>query len=531
MTPEERRQLVRRARFGRKEPLTTAGGIAVCSHPLASRAAVDVLRAGGNACDAALAASLAQTVVEPHMTTITGMLSMLHHDAATGRTEYCNGAMNAPLAPLPGFSAADIAGGRAVATPGFWPAVEATSRRWGSLPLEVVAAAAMEHARNGFEVHQFLYGEAFMHASRLGSTAGGREIFFPGGSLVEPGGLLVQHRAADTLERLVEGGMDEYLGFFAEEVCRVTAEAGGVLTRADFEAYEVRWDEPARGSYRGTELVGSPPPDTGGTHVIEALHVLEHLDLAAMGRPQESAETLWWLLAVHDEVLRAGTRMNDPATHPLPLDVILSKEHAMARLALVGMGAPAGGPAPVAPPGSNQVTVVDAQGNAATVLHSCMSTPWSNGLFAAGVSVCAAGTHFLRTMPLPGRRATCIVVPSMALRDGVPVIVAGSPSMSLIANLVQNYVNLLDFGDSLATSVHRPRFGHGDEGGGQLVEADFPEEVLAGVERRGMRLGRVNPWYWLNGSYEAVVVDPVTGLRTACGDPRRTSSPDATDAA
>ena len=82
--------------------------MAICSHPLATRAALNVLKNGGNACDAALCTSATQTVVEPHMTTITGMLSMLYYDATSGETTYVNGDVNAPLAPLPGFNAGDL---------------------------------------------------------------------------------------------------------------------------------------------------------------------------------------------------------------------------------------------------------------------------------------------------------------------------------------------------------------------------------------------------------------------------------------
>src|SRR6478752_1398027 len=122
--------LTKSAVFGRKQAASGREGVVVSSHPIVSRIARDVLRDGGNAVDAVLAASLAQTVVEPHMTTAFGVLSMMHYDAATGATQYVNGSMNAPLAGLPGYSAADIATGRSVAVPGFWSAWEASRARY-----------------------------------------------------------------------------------------------------------------------------------------------------------------------------------------------------------------------------------------------------------------------------------------------------------------------------------------------------------------------------------------------------------------
>ena len=136
-TDDERRALIAEAHFGPKTPAASQAGMAICSHPLATREAVKILRDGGNACDAALAASVAQTVVEPHMTGITGVLSMLHYDAATGETTYVNGGANAPLAPLPGFSPADLATGRGPGVPGFWGGFEAALARHGSLPRRV----------------------------------------------------------------------------------------------------------------------------------------------------------------------------------------------------------------------------------------------------------------------------------------------------------------------------------------------------------------------------------------------------------
>ena len=108
--------------------------MAITSHPLATRAAGDILAKGGNACDAALAASITQTVVEPHMTTITGCLSQMYFDQATGETTYVNGNVNAPMAPLPGYGRHDLAGGRGVAVPGWWGGFEAAHDRHGSLP-------------------------------------------------------------------------------------------------------------------------------------------------------------------------------------------------------------------------------------------------------------------------------------------------------------------------------------------------------------------------------------------------------------
>ena len=517
------------ARFGRKRGASGRNGMVICSHPLATRAGVNILRAGGNACDAALAASITQTVVEPHMTTITGMLSLLYHDAASGKTTYLNGGMNAPLAGLPGFSAADLRTGRGPGVPGFWGGFEAALTRLGTKSRKDVMAAAIHFARNGFPIHPFLYGEMFEQFDMIGLTETGRRIYLPNGSLLNPGDTLKQVEAADTLERLAEeGNAYFYHGAFARTYSAVVKAAGGVITPEDFARYEVRWQEPARGTYRGHEIVASPPPDNGGTHIIEALNMLELLDIPRWGPPTESPETLYHMVRITNEVMAAGGNQTDPASHRVPLETIFSKEYARMRLDLLRMQDDTGSARPAPPPGSNHVTVVDAKGNVATVLHSVMALPWSNGLFAAGVSIAASGGHFLRVMPKPGDRATAYVAPNLIMKNGRPVLASGSPSVGLIANILQNTIGHLDFGLPLEASVHRPRFGGSSIAlpGANYIEVDVPEAVRHEVTKRGVRFHVTSPWHFMNGAFEGIALD-AAGNATACADPRRTGHAEA----
>ena len=163
---EERRALVATARFGPKQAVRGANGIAICTHPLASAAAADMLALGGNACDGVMAASIAQAVVEPHMTTLSGCLSMLYYDAASGEYSYVNGMMAAPRA-VPDVKNMELAefgalmaktDGVLCFVPGFWGGFEAGHDRHGRLPRSTVMAPAIHYARHGFEIHPFLWG-------------------------------------------------------------------------------------------------------------------------------------------------------------------------------------------------------------------------------------------------------------------------------------------------------------------------------------------------------------------------------------
>ncbi|MBK1787280.1 gamma-glutamyltransferase family protein [Prauserella cavernicola] len=527
MDAATRAQLTDQARFGRKQPASGRDGMAVTSHPIVTQTAVDILRGGGNAADAALGASVAQAVVEPHMTTICGVLSMLYYDAKTGETTYLNGSMNRPK-ELTSFLPTDLPTGKSVAVPGFWAAFEAGLERHGSKSKSELVAPAIELARDGFDVYPFLYGMAFEQIGTLGRYPGGRELFFPDGRLIEVGEPLRQPALADTLENLVSEGADYfYRGKFAQKLVDTVQRAGGVMTLEDLDEYSVRWVEPARGTYRGYDVVASPPPDTGGTHVIEILNLLELIPLAEWGPPTDSADTLYWMLRFCGEVFDDGGRLRDPEFFDVPLDLLVSKEYARQRFELMKMSAPR--PAPTAQyPGSNHVTVVDGEGNVASILHSVMSLPWTNGLYVDGVQLWAGAAHFLRMLPPAGGRGTCYVAPTIIFKDGAPVLTAGSPSVGLIQNIVQNTVNLLDFGVGIEESVHRPRFGgpslatmiNPAAPPGYYIESDIDESLRDEVASRGVALDVCNPWNFHSGSYEGVHIAD-DGTMSACADPRR----------
>jgi gamma-glutamyltranspeptidase / glutathione hydrolase len=526
-----------RANFGRKAKASGRNGMIVSSHPVVSRVGADVLREGGNAVDAILAAAAAQCVIEPHMCTLFGMLSLLHHDAASGRTEYMNSSMNAPLAGLAGFSAAEMAGGRAVAVPGFWAGFEAALEKFGSLSRARLLAPAIQIAREGFPVYPFLYGMMFEQSGKIGLTAEGRETYMPGGSLMNPGERLKQPRLAETLDKLSEGGADYfYRSAFTQKVIDTVKGIGGVLTMNDFDRFEVRWQEPAWGSYKDFRIAGSPPPDNGGTHLIEILQLLEQLPLAQWGAPHESADTMYWLARCCTEVFNEGGRQRDPKDYHLPLDLITSKGYAMQRLALMKMSLPNTFSANGVPyPGSNHLTVVDAKGNVATALHSVMSFPWTNGLIVDGVNIWAGGVHFLRQLPKPGARATVYVAPHLLFDSrGKPLLAGGSPSVGLIPACVSNILNIVEFGLDIESSVHQPRVGGPAMAtmlaAGNLnttIEVDCGDESLRSeVKERGLPLDPVSPWNFMLGSYEGIHIKG-DGVAEACADPRRAGAAEA----
>ncbi len=527
-------RLARAAQFGPKQAVRGRNGVAVTTHPLATQAAIDVLKEGGNAADAATTAALTQCVVEPHMTTLTGVFSILYYDAKTGKTRYMNASNNAPKAlPLKNKDLSNMRemakDGRMVTVPGFWAGVEATLDKLGSgkVDRKRALAPAIHYARNGFEIHPFLWGEIFYNLDAIGGNPQSREIYMPGNVVVKPGDMLYQHRSADLMERLAEEGSDYfYHGDLPRRFSKIVQDAGGWVTPEDFAAYKVRWDEPVQGTYRDFGLIGAPAPDFGGVNFIEIMNLIEMMDLQKMGPAWESKDTaLKMLQAISlptvENVL--GRYRGDLA----PTRKLISKKYAEKRFSklkgkpvslaeLMNLSAP--------PPGSNHLTVTDAAGNVATVLHSCMSMPLSNRLFIDGIWICAAGVHYGSGLPKPGERINARILPHMFTLHGKPVLAGGSPSVSLMENMVQNSTNILDFGLSIEEAVNKPRFGGGSLGmaGAMLWEADMPEKAAERIRATGVKLDVVNPWNWSHGSYDSIAIDG-NGVAHACGDPRRTA--------
>ena len=381
-------ELIGAANFGRKTPASGKEGLAVSTHPVVSQVAVDVLKEGGNAVDAICAASMAQTVLEPHMTTLTGVFSLQYFDAKTGKVSYLNASNNAPknfpltVEMLGKEMNAVLADGRGVTVPGFWAGVEAAMKKYGTISMQRCLAPAIDYARNGFANHGFLWGELFVSLEKISKSQQGMEIFMPGNAILKPGEIVYQKRAADLIERLAYEGSDYfYHGGFAEKFSREVQAAGGWITPEDFAAYEVMWQQPVQSSYRGYDLVAAPDPDFGGVVFAEIMNMAELMDIQKLGPAWDSDETAFRLLQIigrvgADNIVQAFTGATpDMATR-------VSKAYAEQRFAKLGNEKPAnyieelmqlGGGDAVPYPGSNHLTVTDAEGNVATVLHSCMS--------------------------------------------------------------------------------------------------------------------------------------------------------------
>ncbi len=514
---DERLALIAEAKFGPKKPASGNSGMVITSHPLVSRIAADILRLGGNAADAYMAAALSQTVLEPHMTTITGFFGLTYYDAARNSVRSIDGIANVPFKALP-YSPVHMSDGRSAVVPGWWAGFELALETFGSMPKSVLMQPAIHYARTGYEAHPFLWGEIFAMVGSVGRTEQGREIYMPDGYLPQPGTRIVMQRAADTLERLRDEGNDYfYHGEFAQNFCEVVRANKGVVTPEDFAAYEARLTEPARGTYRDIDLYGSPLPGGGG--MVLMLNMLELIDIQRLGPPTDSAVTLYKMLQITAEGRRERSRWRQADSHEYPSEVLLSKEYAEMRLRTMEAEDIVQRSTKMHED-SNHIAVVDADGNVATGLHTSGALPWRNGLFVDGISISASG--FFGDKPRGGHRQRSTISENMFFKNGRPALACGSPSVGLAENVVQNVVNIFDFGIPIAEAVNRPRFGGGsyDLPGYTMIESDMNPAGRVLAEKKGAKLDVVNPWNWHHGSFDGIFIDE-NGRRHACGDPRR----------
>ena len=511
-------------------------GAVAAGHPLTAEAGARVLAEGGNAVDACVAAAFVSWVTESPLTGPGGGGFMLVHRArdrsarvldffvaAPGRG--VDGAASAAPETVeiefgPGSVSTYRVGATSCAVPGAVAGLGEAHRRYGRLPWAELVAPARELARAGVELTR-----AAEHLHRvldpvLRQTAEGRRIYGAERPL-GAGDRLRMDDLAETLRVLAaEGAETFYRGELARRICDAVRGRGGPMTEDDLAAYRVVRRSPVRAAFRGHEFVSNPPPSSGGVLVAFALRVLDRL---GPPDPPGSAAQIARLAEVMREATRARGGRFARALYRGGLAAQLLADAAVREAA--GRALAGGREAvaePAALPSTTHVSVVDAEGNAAS--HSA-STGTGSGLVVPGTGIQLnnmLGEEDLApsgSIVSPGRRLTSMMAPSLVVLDGRPRLVVGSAgSARLRAAITQIVVNAIDHGLPLGEAIAAPRVHLEDdrlhlEGG---VDAGVADELAA----RGYDVVR---WSGLNlffGGASAVALGPA-GELDAAGDPRR----------
>jgi gamma-glutamyltranspeptidase/glutathione hydrolase len=458
----------------------------------ASQVGVDILRQGGNAIDAAVAVGYALAVVEPCCGNIGGGGFMTIH-LADGRDSFINFRETAPGAatatmyldaqakPIADLS---LYGYLAAGVPGTVAGLDRALSDYGKLPRARVMQPAIDLARNGFILERADTDLLDAKAERFGADPVASRIFLrPDGTHFRPGDRLTQLDLASTLELIAQQGPDAfYKGPVAKAVEEASSRNGGILTAKDFAAYTTTEERPLTCSYRGYNVISSPPPSSGGTAICEILNILEGYDLKALGFHSAAAVHLM-VEAMRHAFMDRNTYLGDPAFTSNPLDRLLSKDYAAAIRARIDPNKAssskdvAPGISPHEKLETSHYSVIDKDGNAIAVTFTI------NGFF--GANVIAPGTGFFLNDEMddftikpgvpnlfglvqgttnaiaPGKRPLSSMSPTVVTKDGKIFLVLGSPGGSrIITILVEALTNIIDYGMAPQEAVDAPRFHH-----------------------------------------------------------------------
>lgn len=495
-----------------KRPATGTRGMVVTNHPLASAAGAEMIAAGGNAVDGAIAALFTLTVVEPMMVGLLGG-GMAHLRLPDGTHTLIDGMATCAAAARPDmftpgsdnprvFEAADrsnVVGGRAVLTPGNLKAWCEILARFGRFPLADVMAPAIRHAERGFLATPYLSECAAEAAPDMRHDKAIAALYVPEGEPLRPGHRVVQSDYAQTLRTVAREGAAALDGALGTAVAAGLARAGGFVTADDLRAYRTIERAPLRGRYRDVEVVMPPPPAASGVHVLQMLNILSAYDLRAMGFG--SADTLHLLaeclkIAFADRAAASG----DPAFIEVPVARLTSMPYADDRRALLDMARAqawsSGLTAAVESANTTHVTVADGDGRIA-----CM-TQTINSTFGARFIVDGTGmipNNYMATFDprpgkalsiAPGKRVTTSMSPTIVLRDGKPAYALGMPGgLRIFGSVMQGVLNLVDHGMSLQEAVEAPRIW--TQGEALEVEPAVPAPVRASLAARGHDVARM----------------------------------------
>jgi gamma-glutamyltranspeptidase/glutathione hydrolase len=498
-----------------------ARGVVATPHHLASAVGAEVLAQGGNALDAAIAANLALGVVAPYFCGPGGDLFAIVWDGDL------HGYLGAGRAPM-GVTADAVAarhdgrmpffGGDSVTVPGAVRGWFDLLERWGTRSFGDLAAGARRLALDGFTVSA--HGAASFAEGQVWYAAMAPWVAQYGA--VRAGTHFRQPASARLLDRLAADGPDAFFrGAVAEAVVAAVWEAGGELAAADLAAHVGEWCAPLTATYRGTMVAELPPP-TQGVTVLEALRVLDGLDLPA----DPVARTHLLVEAVKLALVDRDTHVGDPPAMTIPGDALLDDAYVAARRAALDP-VRASDPPPGRPQrgGTAYLCAADADGLLVSLIQSNFAgfgsgvfvPDWGINLHNRGASFCLDPIRV--NVFAPGKRPLHTLIPALALRDGRPWTVFGTMGGDAQAQVhVQLVSRMVDDGDDPATAIAAPRW-RVDPGTWRLhLESRNPDALVTGLRARGHRTARAPALDSAMGHAHAIRLGP--GGYHAGSDPR-----------
>jgi len=511
-----------------RSPVIAGEAMAATSHPLATLAAIDVMREGGNAVDAAIAAVAVLCVIEPHMTGIGGDCFALVSEPDKPVWGYNGCGRSGAKASTErlvakGMYAIEPTSPHAVNVPGSIEAWDAILKAQGSWTLDRVLQPAIRYAEYGFPVASRVASDWKGLVAKLGNSPGATKHYLPNGVAPQEGDIVRLPALAETLKTIAKDGARAfYEGPIANDMAATLAKFGSVLTADDFARHRGEAVTPISTNYRGVDLVEIPPNGQGITALI-TLNILESFDMSLLG-PLGPDRFHLMLEAARLAFAVRNTHVAEPSHMRVPVASLIDK--GFARKLALKLDRVKRVPLPSAPtPGTDTVylTVVDRDRRAISLINSLFS--------AFGTAICTEKTGILfnnrgsgfvldASHPNalgPGKRPMHTIIPGLALRDGrcdTSFGVMGAHYQPM--GHVQMVLNLFDYGMDVQSAIDAPRAFF--EGESSVVERGMPAATIEGLKTRGHKVvPAASPW----GGAQAIRIDWQRGVLIGGSDPRK----------
>jgi len=519
-------------------------GMAATSQPLATQIALDILKAGGSAVDAAIGANAALGLMEPTGNGIGGDLFAIVWDAEKQELTGLNASGRAPMAMTleyfrdNGIDKIPPYGPLPVSVPGAVDGWFELHARYGRLPMEVILAPTIAYARNGFPVSEVIAYYLGRSAERLGEYPGFAETYMPDGRMPKKGEMFRNPRLANTLEAIATKGRDEfYKGDIARKIDAYMAEQGGLLSYEDLAAHRSEWVTPVSTNYRGWDVY-ELPPNGQGIAALQILNILEGYDIASMGFG--SAEYVHTLVEAKKLAFADRARYYaDMDFVDVPVEVLISKEYAAQRRALISpdkasLEVPAGD-AILEEGDTIYLTVADNDGNMVSLIQSNYRgmgsgmTPGDLGFVLQDRAELFALDENHANVVEGGKRPFHTIIPAFVMKDGEPLISFGLMGGAMQPQgHAQIIVNMVDFGMNLQEAGDAARVNHTgssqptgyvmNDGGVVHLESTFSEETREQLEAMGHILGDSDGSF---GGYQAIMFDADEGVYYGASEVRK----------
>jgi gamma-glutamyltranspeptidase/glutathione hydrolase len=504
--------------------ITGRRGMASTGHSLASCEALYVLKKGGNAMDAALAAAAVLSVIKSYHCGLGGDVFALYYSAADKKLYCLNGSGRSPGLLRREFyqNAIPARGALAANVPGAVDAWVQLANRFATSPLKELWEPAIDYAANGFPVFPHLARVIKSFGERGYKDPAWRKIFFPHGKPLQVNELLVQNDLARTLSEISCNGRDAfYDGRVAESICRTFEEKGGCFSLRDFREHQSVWETPVCGSYRGYDVY-VPPPNSYGLLLLLQLALLERQDPATLS--QNSGATVELQLKAQIRALESGCLwiadsecFDRKALDTFLLDYPTAK---VIQSYSAQISARSG-------EDTTYITTADDRGNWVSMIQSVHES-FGCGIIADGTGIIlnnrTQGFNLEPGHPNeigPHKRPAHTLSPAMVFKDHAPWLALGTPGgMGQTQFLAQILSNLIDFGMDIQQAIEAPRW---QSKGASTVEIEtrFPSETKLHLQNAGFKVKLTESWDFRMGGAEAILMDRNTGVFQAGADPRR----------